>query len=542
LLEEKEISIEIKRPEFWVLLAFLGLVLVLDLQVAMNTPINFGDEGYHTRMAQYIAENVEYPVWTPFEKLGTWENGRSESLGFARPPLWNILEASFLYLFGFNEVIIRFLTPFIVFLTGISVFILAKRIFNEKVAFIAAVISVTVPSMATYSVLFYTDVLATFYMAMFFLLFILALKENRKKYWLLSGVFGALALLTKIPALAVYAFVAIAFFYQLLKERKFLELFNKYLPLVVIMVVVISGWLVRNYYYYKNPVCYPIPFVKIFSMKGCALNLFQDKYKFQGQTEQTGTEQNVFRVGLMSYFSFAYGNLWLVTLTFFCGLVILLIKRDLTSYMLLISLALLLFIFYLSTGRAEDTARYTLGWVPIVALICAVWLDEAYEFIKKYQKYVALVIFIFVLVLSYMNLNEKLTVMNQVKQFSPLFFEACDWIEKNTPKDSLLMTVWAHRAVYNCQRNAAPNLPDISLSKDLNYTLAYAKQHGVTHLFIQKFSLSTQPLEERYTVEFVQFLENNPDNFKKIFENGPSLQECLQQGGCDGNIVYEIKF
>jgi len=203
-------------------------------------------------------------------------------------------------------------------------------------------------------------------------------------------------------------------------------------------------------------------------------------------------------------------------------------------------------VLFRSTARAEDTARYTLGWVSIIGLISARWFEEIYNFIKKYQKHLALVVFVFVVFLSYQSLTEKLDIMARVKQFYPTFFEACDWIKQNTPKDSLLMTIWAHRAVYNCQRSSVGNMADIALSKDLNYTLSIAKQHGINYLFIQKFSidLQNQRLQERYDVEFVQFLENNPEHFVKIYENGPSLQECQQywQRGypCDGNILYQV--
>ncbi len=37
-------------------------------------------------------------------------------------------------------------------------------------------------------------------------------------------------------------------------------------------------------------------------------------------------------------------------------------------------------------------------------------------------------------------------------------------------------------------------------------------------------------------------LEDNPKNFEKIYENGPSLEQCRQAGGCDGTILYKIKF
>ena len=144
--------------------------------------------------------------------------------------------------------------------------------------------------------------------------------------------------------------------------------------------------------------------------------------------------------------------------------------------------------------------------------------------------------------MSFLNLKQKTDVMLQVKQFSPAYFEACDWIKVNTAEDSVLMTIWSNRAVYNCQRNVEGNIADISLSTDVNYTLNKTKLYGVTHIFIQKFSMSDTPMSEKYTIEFVQFLENNPDHFVNIFENGPGLQECLMAGGCDGNIVYEVKY
>ena len=539
-MEEKEISLEIKKPEIWILLAFLALVFVLEVLMTTSTPISFGDEGYHTRMAQWIGQKQEYPVWTPFE--GT----NLERASFARPPIFNILEGSFIFIFGFNELIIKLLTPFIVFLTGISVFILTKRIFNSKVALIAAIATVTIPALVTYSVTFYVDAFLTFNMAMFFLLFILALKESNQKYLILSGAFGAFALLTKITGLMVYAFAFFAFFYELIKERKKIsDLFKKYWPLVAVMILIPSGWLIRNYYYYNNPICYSLPFVNLFSTKGCSIDQFQGKYQFPGINQQTGSNISVYDMapeGILSYLDFAYGVLWFVMIAFFCGLAILFLKRDMINDLLLISLALFLIIFYMTTGRAEDTARYTLGWVPIIALVAAIWLGEVYDFVKKYQKYLALVVFIFVFVFSYQNLNSKLAVMGQVKQFSPLFFEACDWIKVNTPQNSLIMTIWAHRAVYNCQRNAAGDIADIAMSTDVNYTLSVAKELGITHLFIQKFSIGNSPMEEQYSIEFVQFLENNPDHFKVIFENGLSLQQCVQQSGCDGNILYQIVF
>ena len=68
------------------------------------------------------------------------------------------------------------------------------------------------------------------------------------------------------------------------------------------------------------------------------------------------------------------------------------------------------------------------------------------------------------------------------------------------------------------------------------------KSAGMSYVFIQKFSLSDIPYQASIPVSFVQFLENNPDTFENIFENGPELEDCIAQGGCDGTIVYRINY
>ncbi len=532
-LEDKKITFEIKKTEIILLFLILSVILFLELRVTFNTPISFGDEGFHTRMAQWIAEEKEYPTWV------TFEGSNLERNSFERPPVWNFLEASFLFILGFHESIIKFLTPFIAVLTSIALFVLVKRLYNEKVAFIASIISIVIPSFVTYSVLFYTDVLYTFYFMLFVLTFILALKCGEKKYWIVSGVFGALAFLTKTTGVAVYLFIVFAFVYQLVKERK-LMMVKRYFILVLISVLLISPFFIRNFFYYKTPTCsFPLPF---FSKSGCAIDKFESKYQFAGRTEQVGTEVSPTKMGITNYLAFAYGNIWFVVLGLICGLLLLFIRRSNIDILIIISLITIFYLLIQPSQRAEDLARYTLGWVPIIAIIAAIYFEAVYNFIRKYQKYIALIVFVIVIILGYQALTEKLNTIFQVKQFSPLFFEACDWIKGNTPENSLLFTVWSHRAVYSCQRNSIGNFADISLSRDLNYTLSVAKEKDITHIFIQKFSIdsSNSHLSEKYDLDFIQFLDSHPEHFKNIYENGVSLQECLQQGGCDGNIVYEI--
>jgi len=539
--ESKEFTLEIKSPAILVLLVFLALAFFMELQVTLNTPISFGDEGFHTRMSQWIGENAELPVFRPFE------GSDIDRTAFESPPMWTLLEGSFTFLFGFHDVFIKVLTPFIAFLGGVSLFLLGRKIYNEKVAFVAAVIFATTPSLVTYSVLFYMDVMLAFFFTLFLLTFIIAVQNSSKKYWLLSGIFGGLTVLTKTPGIAVFFFIILVFLYQLFKERKLVSLFSlfkKYFVLVAIVLLVCTGFFVRSFYYYKSPDAdLPLPFFK----PVWRIYTFNETYQFAGRTESVSSEASLLGMGITQFLNFAYGNIWFVVLGGLAGISLILMRRKEADILLFLTFVTMFFILSQSISRAEDTARHVLAWVPVIALFAAVYFEQLYDFIKVNLKklgIVALVIFAVVLFFGYQAMADKLTTMAQVKQFSPAFFEACNWVKINLPKNSSLYTVWAHRAAYNCQTNAMGTFADLSLSEDLNHTLLVAKQQGVTHIFIQKFSIDfqNQHFSEKYDWNFVKFLEAHPEHFVNVFENGPSLDVCVQQGSCDGNIIYEIKY
>jgi len=545
-LSDKDITIEIRRPETIVLLIFLLFVLYLELKTTLNSPIVFGDEGLHTRLAQYIGTEADYPKWVPFSKT------KISDLAFFRPPLWNLLEGSFFFVFGFSENIVKILTPFIAsILLGLSVFTLVNKIYNKRVAFISSVISVTIPSLVTYAVLFYTDALFTLYFSMFILTLLFGIQNNNKKYLMLSGIFGGFALLTKTVGLFIFPILILFFSYDLYKDRKLFDVLKKYALIGLMLFLIYGPYVLRNVVFYKIPSCELGMFEGIFSDKGCKASTldYKQKYEFPGRTEQIGTEMNVLQMGVLNYLDFAYGSIWIIVFGFIGGIFVLIRNKEHLDILLLTLIIVFIPVFYMGMGRAEDTARYTLGWVPIIGLVAAKYFDEIYIFIKNYNKQLALIVFVAIVVYSLFGhiigtsgygVINKLAGLRNVKQFSPLFLEACDWIKNNTPTNSLISTVWVYHTIYNCQRNAMGNLPDVAMSNDLNISLSALNAYGVNYIFIQKFSLGNQALSEKYPISQVQFLDSHPENFKKVYENGPDLKQCLQQGGCDGNIVYEV--
>jgi len=523
----------VKRYEFLILIAFLILVFVLELRVTFSSPIAFGDEGFHTRMSQYMAENKEYPLYNPIEGTDSFRRG------FTRPPLWELLEGGFYSAFGFSEIIVKALTPFISsVLTGSAVYILVKRIYDEKVGLLSSIISITLPVVVTYAVLFYVDTLFMFYFSLFVFLLMLGIKTENKKYMVLSGIFGAFAFLTKIVGVFILLILGLTFMYSLIKSRhEFKKIIKLYSIPLIVMSIFVLGFLFRSIVYYGTPLC-----AEMLYTTNCDIIKYNPKYNFPQVTEQAGTNIPFFKFGATDYIEFAYGNIWFIGIGLLGGLFLLWKKYENKVIVGIILLALLVLIIARFDARTEDAARWFLGWSPIIATIIAIYLSELYSFLSKYYKYLGVIVVLVVIFFGYSSLTQKLNVMSSVKKFSPLFFEACNWVKENLPKDALISTVWGHHTTYNCQRTVAPNFADFQLSNDVDFILEVAKENGITHIFIQKFSIRNQALEEGYTIDFVNLLEHNSDKFKKVYENGPNLQQCLQQGGCDGSIIYEINF
>jgi 4-amino-4-deoxy-L-arabinose transferase-like glycosyltransferase len=488
------------------------------------------------------------------------------------------------------------LTPFIVSIPlGLAVYLLGKRIYKPEAAFIAAIIATTVPSIAPYAVLFYVDALFTLFFFLFVMSLIMAMMKNEKRYWILTAAFGAATFLTKLPGVLVLPILFVFFLYQLYREKN-IKILKNYLMVLLLMTLFTGGYFIRNLVYFNTLSCdiggrleKNIPFL---TNKYCTIkNETESKYQYSGRTEQTGTEAGVFAIGIMNYLDFAYGNVWFVVLGFAAGLVLILVRREHADVLVLLSIMWLFpMIVYLS-GRAEDTSRYTLGWVPLIGLVAGSYFAAIYNFVKapnvvwagtillliinilvitfylpttliikillgvsvnllsllflikkEYKIAVVIALFSIIIIFTISGMYTKLLSLKQVKAFSPTFFQACDWVKANTPKDSIIFTAWPYHTLYNCERRVGGGGPDVVLSGDLNLSLSELKADGVTHIFIQKWAISTQDLSERYPVKFVDFLNNNPDHFKKVYENGePDISKCATSG-CDGAIVYQIVY
>lgn len=542
-------------------------ILTLELNVTLNKPIAFGDEAFHAYIAKYIGTVHTFPEDLPgFGGLYTY------------PPLLHIILSAIYSLPSVMWILAKMFVPIIAFLIGLSMFIFLSKIYNERLALMAAIITITLPIFITYSVLIYTDILMVLFFILSIMFTLIADKSSGKelsskeirtvgsyKYWILAVICASLSYLSKTTGAIVFLFIGGLLIYKFIrKELNLKQFFSISLISVIIILALCGWWWVRNYIDFKTIDCnYPLPFFKSECINISDQTTKENSDRFAGYISTAGSGAGVLNFGLTNFIQFMYGNsynfgymflgivhpsLLIVPLLASCGIVLILTRRNRNDIYLLILLFLsilptLVITIQSATIRAEDIGRYLILTTVIISLIAATWLEIVFKVVEKRWKYFPLIIMFMLLIFCWFNFKPKLDVMYQIKAFSPMFFDACDWIKSNSEKDSSFMSLWAAPTVYNCERKAewtSNDQADIVLSNNVTTALKALDNRKIDYIFIQKFSLSQTPYVASIPVSFAQFLENNPNTFKKVFENGMSFQDCMNQGGCDGNTIYKV--
>ena len=561
---EFELSFDVGLIKKIIFGAFMLAIFATELSVTLTNPIVFGDEGYHVSVARHLAQDVSYPSQTPLSvNAATPEN-------LSRPPFWNLIEAGFYLLFGFNEAIVKILVPLMGLMTGVVIYALGKKLYSENLAIIAAAIAVTIPSFVTYSLLFYTTVPYMFFFTLGFLSLMMAMRFEQRKWWLLAGVFSGVSVLTNIAGLFLPVLTVCMAAINAGKKRDLKSLVQTaktYGLVILITLLVISPMFARNFALYRTEDCNN-PW-KIFqdtcAVPGAGYQQVTEN-SFVGRNTGGGTEGSILDIGVVGYLAFAYGfaspNQWLnivgvffIPFSFLAGLVVLAKWRGSSDVALLVSALIFLVLFWqlggLAEGRSEDAARYFLSAVPMIALSAGAYWSSVGKEGHRLNWLIFIGVLAVVLSLSYMSFDQKARTMDSVKDFVPSFFKACDWVEYNLPEDAKMISFQTYPTRYNCNRAAVWELPDkadIILSNDIDLVKDRLRANQIDYIFVQKFALSNAALGQSYPVSFVDFLEANNKTFIKIYENGPpygtqQFVQCVTSGGCDpGNIIYQVNY
>lgn len=521
----------------YIFIILLIALVIPYFYVSVNSPIIFGDEGYHAFNAKYLAEHgFEFPKYVPI-----WDTEIAHIVS-AYPPMFMLSEAV-MYLF-FGEFGMKLLNPLFTLVTAVFIYKFFERLNKKYAGMISSLVYLVVPNVMTYGILAYTDSMMTMFIMIFIYYLYKSYETNSTRGAAVAGVSAGLALLTKALAVSVFPIAILMFLFSKKKNFKILA------TVLIISGLFLSFWLLRNYLTFQQ-FCYdPLPCHPVLDV-----DIPHDQnLKFAGRVPLAEQEASVWAVGLIWFSGFSYGIE--VFILFVLGLVFLIFRRKDYGFADIFIAYLLVFILMFSasstdmfkmiwnpTGsfiyiRAEDTSRYILASVPLVVMLAGLFLSEYFEKIKtlKYGKYVVLVIIVILAYLLFDAYSVKIGGLYNLKSanFPSSWFEACDWLKMNTPKDTLIYSVYSSQIAYTCDRPSTrtpTDNADIQLSEN-DTTYERLRIHGFRYVYVVMNQISNVPYEEAYYTGFVNYIDNS-DKFKLVYDNTPKY-------GYSGVRIYEI--
>ncbi len=472
---EKEKVKQFLKENFWIILIlFFGFIIRIYYLILTKNQAEWWDSG------EYASYALHWAFGLPLESINP-----------QRPPLFPLLEA-ILFKLGFNEITFKFILELIPSTLIILVsYLIVKEMYNKKLALIVALFTSVFWLLIFNTVRLHADVLLILfsYLAVYYFWKGYIKKEKNYYIWLI-GVFIALAFMTKLIA----GLFGIIFLVYILIIDKFKFLKNKHLWISLILMFL----LLLPYFIWQ-------------------INEFGKPTAFLAGSHVTSDPG-----GITSYKPVGWYILkhipWMLNTT----LLILMFIGILTLYTLFLSLDLVIknknkesyndlfiFIWILITliyfifleRDAED--RWLLPIMLPLLVIAGKGLIFVYDSIKKYEKKVAISVFIILILVSfYFQIDRASEIINAKKDSYKEVKEASLWIKENSKENDVIfsksvtqMTYYSRRYVTGFGGNETEFKEKIKQYKPKYIVFSIFEPHGTTFEYTTKFSNSIVPVQ-----------------------------------------------
>ncbi len=164
----------------------------------------------------YFLYNFPYDFY--FDEAYYWFWSKNLAFGYySKPPMIAWVIKLFSFLCGESEFCIKLPSAISYFITSVFIYLSAKELYDEKVAFYASLVFFTLPSVFLSSIIISTDSVFLLFWSLSLYLFIKSIKTNRIYFWFLLGVSFGLGLLSKYTMI-LFGVGALFYIYAFKKE------------------------------------------------------------------------------------------------------------------------------------------------------------------------------------------------------------------------------------------------------------------------------------------------------------------------------------
>ncbi|MBI2110219.1 glycosyltransferase family 39 protein [Candidatus Woesearchaeota archaeon] len=376
--------------------------------------------------------------WDEAEYLNTakhWVFKIPLDLNPQRPPLFSLLIA-FLYMLKANEAVIRFILVLIPsFLTVLFTYLTGKLLYDRKIALIASFIMSIFWLLIFNTTRVHTDALALFfYVLAIYLFFRYYVKEYKKKYIWLIGPILALSFLTRLASILVIISILL---YLLFTERL------NFLKKKDLWISAFLGTILILLYFIWNKIVFGsfLAFAKSYAQGFAGGPAWYILNFFKLYTE---------------WFYFIFFLLGLLTFyKLFIGFDLLLKNKEeslKSDFFILLWILIPLIYFIFFQRAAED--RWLMIIAPAIFLLIGKGCMLIYNFIHKYNKYIAIIAIAIILSYgAYLQVDHTKKLINEKKDTYHQVRLAGQWIKENSqPTESVLANNVYMELLYSSER------------------------------------------------------------------------------------------
>ena len=317
-----------------------------------------------------------HPIWDEAVYLSMgkyfWSLGQSGFNEILRPIFMPLIFGLFWKL-GFNYIV---WTEIIEILIGVGTIFFTYKITKKEFGVDAAIIAATILAITPLFFL-YTSYILVGIPAVFTVLLSIYYVYKQKYY--LAGLFAGIAFLIKFPQ-ALFAFAFLLFIvYMMISEKRFKEPFLKALKFGIVFILIISSFLIVNYFMYKEDTTewYHAAFrPMIYSVT--------DIYTTEKTTEpfwfyfKELTTHNPFLLFSLAGFFFLFKD-----------------KKFKNNSLLMFTL-FVFFLYYSWTGHKE--LRYAFSFLPFLALFAGFGMSKLYSYKNLILKWSLVIITVLVII------------------------------------------------------------------------------------------------------------------------------------------------
>jgi len=450
--------------------------------------------GFILRLYYLILTKNQAGWWDELEYGSTalhWAFGVPYDINPQRPTLFPLLEA-IIFKLGGSEFLLKIILELIpsTLLILIS-YLIVKEMYNKRLALIVALFTSIFWLIIFNTVRLHADVLLLFFGYLGILFFWKGYVKKEKNYYLwLTGVFIALAFLIKLTAV-LFIFVILAFL--LIKDKlKFLKNKHLWISLILLFLVLLPYFIWQNNNY------------------GTPLAFFAGSHVTRDPSEITSYKpigwhvlNNIpWMLHIPLFILFILGALTLYSLVLSFDLILRNKSEEYHNDLLVFLWILIPLIYFILLERDAEDRWLLLLTLPLLILV-GKGLYAIYEFIKKYEKTVAVSVFILLILIGgYFQLaraNE--TITSKIDSYKEVK-EASLWIKENSSpediifsKSSTQMTYYARRQVLGFGGNETQFKEEVLKYKPKYIVFSIFEPHGVTLEYPDKFNDSLEPVQ-----------------------------------------------